>query len=857
MVEAVATNLLDDPSVQGIVISARDLTDRRRAEGELREAQERFRSAFENAPIGMALMALDGRLFRVNRALAQILGRSGRDLLGASVVDLTHPDDLPDLRASMRCLLSGEAPSMQLEQRYLHHDGHPVWIAVSVSLVRDLQSTPLYFVCQMEDITERRASGAALAHQAIHDPLTGLPNRTLFVERLERELARAAVNHERVAVLFLDLDRFKVVNDSLGHSAGDRLLVAVADRLSGAMRPSDIVARFGGDEFTVLCPNVPTEETAEMIAERLIQATSRPVALVEGEVFVTASVGITLSGGESDTPETLLRNADAAMYRAKEQGRDRSEVFDARAHHHAVDSLRTGNALHRAIERGELRLHYQPVISLDAGALSGFEALIRWDHPERGLVSPMEFIPLAEETGLIVPLGSWALTEACRQLKAWHGANADGRRLTMSVNLSPRQLAEPSLPNEVARILHESDVPPECIWLEITESTLMRDAESAMSALGALARARVAPRGRRLRLRVLVARVPRAPAGRGAQGRPLVRAGRRPTRRQHRDRDRDREPVARARAALRRRGDRDHAAARRAAGGRVRDGPGLPVRRRAARRRRTATTRRSPCPRGACSAPPRTATFALLDRFQQFGYISSHSVMARRSRGRNRSDHDFPQISARDRETRAAAPTTGRSHACHAHHQALGRPGHRHPRPRPPLPLRGDVLAPDPRAHCAPPAPPSRRPLRPQPRRRRAPAGRHVVGPRSRPTRGHELADRAHAAAARAVRPRLRRPPLRHGRGAAQRAADQPAPPAPAPARRAARARGVGRGAARGSADRGGAPPSRVASRSRCSSRATTPTTSSACCTRWASTPRCATRARGGPTTATAKRSRS
>jgi diguanylate cyclase (GGDEF)-like protein/PAS domain S-box-containing protein len=486
VVEAMATNLLDDPSVQGIVISARDLTDRRRAEGELREAQERFRSAFEHAPIGMALMALDGRFFRVNRALAQILGRSGRDLLGASVVDLTYEEDLPDLRASMRRLLSGDAPSTQLEQRYLHHDGHPVWNAVSVSLVRDLDGNPLYFVCQMEDITERRASGAALAHQAIHDPLTGLPNRMLFVERLERELARAAVNHERVAVLFLDLDRFKVVNDSLGHSAGDRLLVAVADRLSGAMRPSDIVARFGGDEFTILCPNVPTEETAEMIAERLIQTTSRPVALVDGEVFVTASVGIALSGGDSDTPETLLRNADAAMYRAKENGRDRSEVFEARAHHHAVDSLRTGNALHRAIERGELRVHYQPVVRLDTGDISGFEALIRWEHPERGLVSPMEFIPLAEETGLIVPLGAWALAEACRQLQQWHRTNPRGDRLTMSVNLSPRQLAEPSLPNDVARILHESGVPPECVWLEITESTLMRDAESAMSALGAL-----------------------------------------------------------------------------------------------------------------------------------------------------------------------------------------------------------------------------------------------------------------------------------------------------------------------------------------------------------------------------------
>ena len=486
VVEAVATNLLDDPSVRGIVISARDLTDRRRAEGELREAQERFRSAFENAPIGMALMALDGRLFRVNRALAHILGRSGRELLGSSVVDLSHPEDLSDLRASMRELLSGEVPSTQLEQRYVHHDGHPVWIAVSVSLVRDLQSTPLYFVCQMEDITERRASGEALAHQAIHDPLTGLPNRMLFVERLERELARAAVNHERVAVLFLDLDRFKVVNDSLGHSAGDRLLVAVADRLNNAVRPSDLVARFGGDEFTVLCPNVPSEETAELIAERLIQATSRPVALTEGEVFVTASIGIALSGSESDSSETLLRNADVAMYRAKEMGRDRSEIFDTRSHHHAVDSLRTGNALHRAIERGELRVHYQPVINLEDGLISGFEALIRWEHPERGLVPPMEFIPLAEETGLIVPLGAWALTEACRQLSMWQSRRADGRRLTMSVNLSPRQLAEPGLTNEVARILHDSGVAPECVWLEITETTLMRDAESAMSALGAL-----------------------------------------------------------------------------------------------------------------------------------------------------------------------------------------------------------------------------------------------------------------------------------------------------------------------------------------------------------------------------------
>ena len=486
VMEAVATNLLDDPAVEGIVISARDLTERRHAEAELREAQERFRSAFEYAPIGMALTSLDGRLFRVNRALVQILGRGESELLASSMLDLSHPDDRERCRESMARLFAGQTSSCQLEQRYLHHDGHPVWVSVSASLVRDVNGQPLYLVTQIEDIAERRASGEALAHQAIHDPLTGLPNRLQFVERLDRELTRANQRHERIAVLFLDLDRFKLVNDSLGHSAGDRLLVAVADRLSATMGPTDVVARFGGDEFTILCHNVTSEETAELVAERLAQAIAKPVALMEGEVFVTASVGIALSGGAADTPETLVSNADAAMYRAKDNGRDRAELFDAKTHHRAVDDLRTGNELHRAIERGEMRIYYQPMISLDTGTLFGFEALIRWEHPERGLVPPMEFVPLAEETGLIVPLGAWALEESCRQAVRWHDASPDAPQLSMSVNLSPRQLAEPALPNEVARVLHDTGIQPSALWLEITESTLMRDAESAVSALGAL-----------------------------------------------------------------------------------------------------------------------------------------------------------------------------------------------------------------------------------------------------------------------------------------------------------------------------------------------------------------------------------
>jgi diguanylate cyclase (GGDEF)-like protein/PAS domain S-box-containing protein len=490
VVEAVATNLLDDPSVEGIVISARDITDRRRAEAELREAQERFRSAFEHAPIGMALISIDGRLFRVNRALVQIVGRGESELLASSLLDLCHVDDRDQCREQVRRLFTGATQGTQLEQRLLHHDGHPVWVSLSASLVRDVNDQPMYLVCQVEDIAERRASGEALAHQAVHDPLTGLPNRLHFVERLGRELANTEARRGRVAVLFLDLDRFKVVNDSLGHSAGDRLLVTVADRLSSLMGPSDVVARFGGDEFTILCHEVSSEETVELIAERIAAAIARPVVLIEGEVFVTASIGIALSGTGADTPETLLRDADVAMYHAKERGRDRAELFDAREHHRVVDDLRTGNALHRAIERGELRVHYQPMIDLTAGSLVGFEALIRWEHPERGLVPPMEFVPLAEETGLIVPLGVWALEQACRQAMRWHEAitavTPDAPPLSMSVNLSPRQLAEPALPNDVARVLHDTGIPPAALWLEITESTLMRDAESALSALNAL-----------------------------------------------------------------------------------------------------------------------------------------------------------------------------------------------------------------------------------------------------------------------------------------------------------------------------------------------------------------------------------
>jgi diguanylate cyclase (GGDEF)-like protein/PAS domain S-box-containing protein len=486
-IEAVATNMVEDPVLAGHVILVRDVTERREAARALAEAQERFRTAFEQAPIGMALTGLDGSIMRANQAMGRILGYDPSELVTRRIVDFTHPDDLDVTNAELGRLGSGDVERYRIEKRYLHREGRVVWAAVSVSLVRDGNGEPLYTVGQIEDITERKAIAERLEHAAIHDPLTGLPNRVLFMDRLEHALAVAGRNGGQVGVVFLDLDRFKFVNDSYGHAAGDRLLVAVANRVRAALRPSDTVARFGGDEFVVLCEDVAGEEAALEIAARMSAAVSRPVMLPEGEVFVTASLGVAMSGSVDETAESLLRDADTAMYRAKDQGRARTEVFDERTHFRAVHQLRTGNDLHRALQRGEFQVHYQPVVDLPTGDVAGFEALVRWQHPTRGLILPGEFVALAEETGLIVPIGAWVLEEACRQVAEWQARLPQGAPpLFISVNLSPRQLAEPTLPAEIAHILERTAVDPSSVWLEITESTLMHDAESAIGTLRAL-----------------------------------------------------------------------------------------------------------------------------------------------------------------------------------------------------------------------------------------------------------------------------------------------------------------------------------------------------------------------------------
>ncbi len=330
-------------------------------------------------------------------------------------------------------------------------------------------------------VDELSRQTSRMQHQALHDPLTGLPNRTLFNDRLAQALARADHRSSRMALLFLDLDRFKVVNDSLGHDVGDQLLVGVAERLREALRPADTVARFGGDEFVVLCEDIDDEE-AGRIADRLTSGMAAPFTVGPREIFVTASVGVTLTDGAGRRGEELVRDADIAMYRAKECGRARVEVFDPAMGASAVDRLDTETSLRRALDHGEFHLLYQPEVLLEDERIVGVEALLRWEHPQRGTIAAAEFIPLAEETGLIEPLGAWVVEEACRQARIWHDLDPE-RRFSVAVNMSARQVSRGDMVSTVAAALVRNSLPARMLCLEITESAVMADVPRALATL--------------------------------------------------------------------------------------------------------------------------------------------------------------------------------------------------------------------------------------------------------------------------------------------------------------------------------------------------------------------------------------
>jgi diguanylate cyclase (GGDEF)-like protein/PAS domain S-box-containing protein len=464
----------EDGDLVGVIGVLRDITERKRTEAALREAEERFRRSFDDAAIGMALVAPDGRFLRTNLALCEILGYPEEDLLGKTFQDITHPDDVERDRDHLRKMLAGDVRTYQVEKRYFHKDGHVVWVLLSVSLVHDEGGEPLYFVSQIQDASKRKAMEEWLQHQALYDALTNLPNRKLFLDRLGHALTRMERRRSRrVAVLFMDLDNFKVVNDSLGHEVGDLLLSAVAERLKGRLRSEDTLARFGGDEFVVLLENVDDPKEPVRVAERIIDELRDPFVLDGRQLYVEVSIGIALGEDRTKDSDELLRDADTAMYRAKDQGSCYS-VFDPAMYERAIYRLEAESDLRRAIEREEFVVHYQPVVNLQTGELWGMEALVRWNHPERGLLSPDEFVPVAEESGLVIPMGEQVFKEACLRAKGWQEVHPRTPPLVMSVNLSARQLSRWDLAETVARILGETGLGGSRITVDVTETAYVR-----------------------------------------------------------------------------------------------------------------------------------------------------------------------------------------------------------------------------------------------------------------------------------------------------------------------------------------------------------------------------------------------
>jgi len=394
------------------------------------------------------------------------------------------PLDVDRVKAEVSAHLAGKTSHLETEHRMLHVGGTYRWVLTRGLAVRDSNGRAVRMAGSQSDITQRKLAEDRLQHDAFHDSLTGLPNRALLLDRLGQHIARTKrLVDSQFAVLFLDVDGFKFVNDSLGHQIGDQLLIAIGRRLEGCVRAGDTIARLGGDEFIALVEDVETTEFILRLTERILEEMQTPFILDGHELVVTASIGIALSGSNDDRAEEIIRNADIAMYQAKSQRKAGFVVFDEAMHASAVTRMRTESDLRQASLRGEFRLHYQPIVSLRTGKVRSFEALLRWDHPDRGLVWPDDFIPLAEETKLILPIGLWVIRTAADQLRKWQKQFWMSPPLAISVNLSCRQFFQPDLVYQVERALRETGLDPRCLKMEITESTIMEQVESASSAL--------------------------------------------------------------------------------------------------------------------------------------------------------------------------------------------------------------------------------------------------------------------------------------------------------------------------------------------------------------------------------------
>jgi diguanylate cyclase (GGDEF)-like protein/PAS domain S-box-containing protein len=447
-----------------------------------RQTEERFRSLVLNTSDVITILAVDGTIHFHSPSAGRIWGYSGDALRNVNFFELVHEDDADIARDLIAQSLSRPRLSMSAEIRLkLADEGWCYFEIVATNLLRDPRVNGI--VTTFRDITERKDFEQALRYQAFHDALTDLPNRTLFVDRVGRSLSRAAARQSAISVLFIDLDNFKVINDSLGHGVGDQLLVTLTDRIKQCLRHEDTLARLSGDEFAILIEDVRHEDDARQLATRVLEQLKEPFILDRREVYASVSIGIALSGPGHTGPDDLLRDADQAMYRAKANGKARCEIYDETMNEQVIERLALETSMRRSIERNELRVYYQPIVRLDNATVAGFEALVRWEHPERGIISPADFIPLAEETGMIVPIGLWVLEEACRQVQVWRDERCPGRGLMLSVNVSARQFQSPDLVETIAAAIERSGIDPRYLKLELTESMVMHDVERTIQRL--------------------------------------------------------------------------------------------------------------------------------------------------------------------------------------------------------------------------------------------------------------------------------------------------------------------------------------------------------------------------------------
>lgn len=439
----------------------------------LRESEERYALAAQGSNDGLWDWNLIANEIYFSERWKSMLGLDEREWHEIDRVeawfDRIHPEDFERFQQKLNDHLQGKIPDFESEYRIRHHNGTYFWVLSRGLAIRSATGRPYRMAGSQTDLSH---------HRVLYDQLTRLSNRTLFLEQLERTYKRTKRQRDYLfAVIFLDCDRFKIINDSLGHLVGDRLLIQVSQRLMACLRPGDVVARLGGDEFAILLENIQQIDDATRVAERIVGELRQPFSAAGHLIYISASIGIALNSPNCQHPEDLLRNADTAMYRAKTLGRDRYEVFDTTMHAQAQARLKLETDLRQALDRQEFYLTYQPIISLTANTLVGFEALIRWQNPERGLVSPADFIPVAEETGLILPLGQWVLRQASHQMKIWQDRFPHWSSLSMSINLSRKQLSQPDLPQQIERILQETGLAPPCLKLEVTETALMNEWE--------------------------------------------------------------------------------------------------------------------------------------------------------------------------------------------------------------------------------------------------------------------------------------------------------------------------------------------------------------------------------------------